>query len=105
MSPLNQKKLVKLRKELDKLDISLINIIKRRSIIVNDVLKLKDYKNQIIDKKRIKEILKQIKQKSIKKNIDPKITKRIWTNMIYAFIDFEKRNFKKKIPINLPKNL
>ncbi len=96
MSPLNQKKLVKLRKELDKLDISLINIIKRRSIIVNDVLKLKDYKNQIIDKKRIKEILKQIKQKSIKKNIDPKITKRIWTNMIYAFIDFEKRNFKKK---------
>tara|TARA_Y100001936_G_C16083721_1_gene679921 strand:+ start:838 stop:1128 length:291 start_codon:yes stop_codon:yes gene_type:complete len=96
MSPLNQKKLVKLRKELDKLDISLINIIKRRSIIVNDVLKLKDYKNQIIDKKRIKEILKQIKHKSIKKNIDPKITKRIWTNMIYAFIDFEKRNFKKK---------
>ena len=96
MSPLNKKKLVKLRKELDKLDISLINIIKRRSIIVNDVLKLKDYKNQIIDKKRIKEILKQIKQKSIKKNIDPKITKRIWTNMIYAFIDFEKRNFKKK---------
>tara|TARA_Y100001970_G_scaffold252331_1_gene326039 strand:- start:3741 stop:4031 length:291 start_codon:yes stop_codon:yes gene_type:complete len=96
MSPLNKKKLVKLRKELDKLDISLINIIKRRSIIVNDVLKLKDYKNQIIDKKRIKEILKQIKHKSIKKNIDPKITKRIWTNMIYAFIDFEKRNFKKK---------
>ena len=96
MSPLNQKKLVKLRKELDKLDISLINIIKRRSIIVNDVLKLKDLKNQIIDKKRIKEILKQIKQKSIKKNIDPKITNRIWKHMIMSYIDFEKRNFKKK---------
>ena len=41
-------------------------------------------------------ILKNIKKKSIKKRIDPKISYRIWKNMIYAFIDYEYRNFKNK---------
>ena len=96
MSPDNKKKLRKLRKSLDKLDNSFIRLVKKRTILVKEVLKLKDYKHQIIDKKRINSILKQIKIKSIKNKIDPKITNRIWKNMIYSFIDFEKRNFKKK---------
>ena len=96
MSPLKKKKLNELRVKLDKLDNSLIKILKTRTNLVRKVLSLKEYKNQIIDKKRINKILKNIKVKSIKNNIDTKITKRIWTNMIYAYIDFEKRNFKKK---------
>ena len=96
MSPLKKKKLNIIRKKLDKLDNSLINIIKKRSLLVKDVLKLKEYKSEIVDKKRINKILNNIKKKSIKKRIDPKITNRIWKNMIYSFIDFEKRNFKKK---------
>ena len=31
-----------------------------------------------------------------KSKIDPKITNRIWRNMIWSFIDYEKRNFRKK---------
>ncbi len=96
MSPEKQKKLNKLRKKLDKLDNSFIRLIKKRTLLVTQVLQLKEYKNQIIDKKRIKKILKEIKKKSIKNNIDPKITHRIWKNMISAYIDFERRNFKKK---------
>jgi len=96
MSPSNKKKLNKLRKNLDKLDNSFIRLVKRRAAIVKKVLKLKENKNQIIDKKRIKFILNQIKKKSIKNKIDPKITNRIWKNMIYSFIDYEKKNFKKK---------
>ena len=96
MSPINKKKLNLIRKKLDVLDNSLINIIKKRTLLVTEVLKLKEYKNEIVDKKRINKIIKNIKNKSIKKKIDPKITKRIWLNMIYAYIDFEKRNFKKK---------
>ncbi len=96
MSPLKKKKLNQLRIRLDKLDNSLIKILKTRTKLVKKVLSLKEYKNQIIDKKRINKILKNIRIKSIKNNIDPKITKRIWINMIYAYIDFEKRNFKKK---------
>ena len=96
MSPINKKKLKKLRKSLDKLDNSFIKLIKKRTILVKEVLKLKQYKNQIVDKKRIKTILRQIREKSIKNNIDPKITNRIWKNMIMSYIDYERRNFKKK---------
>ena len=96
MSPLKRKKLSKIRLELDKLDNILINIIKKRTNLVKKVLALKEKKNQIIDQKRIKTILRNIKIKSLKNNIDPKITNRIWKNMILSYIDYEKRNFKKK---------
>ncbi len=96
MSPLKRKKLSKIRLQLDKLDNSLIKIIQKRTILVKKVLALKDKKNQIVDKKRIKTILTNIRKKSLKNNIDPKITNRIWKNMIWSYIDFEKRNFKKK---------
>ena len=96
MSPLKKVKLSKIRKELDKLDDYLIKIIKKRTNLVKKVLALKEKKNQIVDQKRIRLILKNIKKKSIKNNIDPKITNKIWKNMIYAYIDFERRNFNKK---------
>ena len=96
MSPEKQKKLNYLRKQLDKLDNSFIKLLRKRTNLVKQVLKLKDYKNQIIDKKRIKAVLNRIKKKSIKNNIDPKITNRIWKNMIWSYIDYEKKNFKKK---------
>tara|TARA_Y100001970_G_C14045234_1_gene755953 strand:- start:188 stop:475 length:288 start_codon:yes stop_codon:yes gene_type:complete len=95
MSPDKFKKLQIIRKDLDKLDNKLINLISKRTKLVKKVLALKEYKNQIVDKKRIKYILKEIRKKSIKKDIDPKITYRIWKNMIYSYIDFERRNFKK----------
>ena len=96
MSPLKRKKLSKIRFELDKLDNILIKIIKKRTILVNKVLALKERKNQIVDQKRIRKILMNIKSKSIKNRIDPKITNRIWKNMIWAYIEYEKKNFKKK---------
>ena len=96
MSPTNKKKLELLRIKLDKLDTELLELIKKRSNLVNDVLKVKVHKNEIIDQKRISFILKKIKKKSIQLKIDPKITNRIWKNMIWSFIDYEKRNFKKK---------
>jgi len=96
MSPLKRKKLSKIRFELDKLDNSLIRLIKKRTNLVKKVLKLKENKNQIVDQKRIKAILNSIKKKSLKNKIDPKITHRIWKNMIWSYIDFERRNFRKK---------
>ena len=94
MSPKNFKKLRIIRTKLDKIDKSLIKLIKIRTALVKDVLKLKTSKKEIVDKKRIKLILKNVKNKSIKLKIDPRITDRIWKNMIQAYIEFEKRNFK-----------
>jgi len=96
MSPINKKKLNLIRIKLDRLDTELLKLLKKRSNLVNDVLKVKIHKKEIIDQKRINFILKKIEKKSIQLKIDPKITKRIWKNMIWSFIDYEKRNFRKK---------
>ena len=89
-------KLKLIRQKIDKLDDKLLNLIKIRTNLVTGVLKQKRYKNQIVDKLRIKQILTLIKKKSISRKIDPKLTKKIWKNIVRAYIDFEKRNFKKK---------
>ena len=96
MSPNNKKKLDIIRIKLDKLDNKLLSLIKYRTKLVEEVLKLKEFKKEIVDKKRINFILKKIKAKSLKRGIDPKITSRIWKNMIWSYIDYERRNFKKK---------
>jgi len=96
MSPKNKKKLEIIRSKLDKLDSSLLSLIKYRTSLVKEVLKLKEFKKEIVDRKRIKFILKKIQIKSKRLNIDPKITNRIWKNMIWSYIDYERRNFKKK---------
>ena len=96
MSPENKKKLTQIRVKLDKLDNQLLSLIKIRTSHVNSVIKLKQHKKEIVDKKRIDVILRKIKQKSKKLNIDPQITKRIWKNMIWTYINYERKKFKKK---------
>ena len=90
------KNIIKIRKELDKLDNSLLNIIKKRTNLVDLVIKNKKFKKDIVDKKRISIILKNILIKSRNRKIDQILTKKIWKSMIRAFIDYEYRNFKKK---------
>ena len=90
------KNILKIRKSLDKLDDKLLNLIKIRTTLVNQILKNKKFKKDIVDQKRIKIILRNIHEKSRKKNIDPLITRAIWKSMIKAYIDYEYRNFKKK---------
>ena len=96
MSPNNKKKLNSIRIKLDKLDNKFLSLIKNRTNLVKEVLKLKEFKKEIVDHKRINFILKKIEEKSKRLKIDPKITNRIWKNMIWSYISFERRNFKKK---------
>ena len=93
--PVN-KNIFLIRKKLDKLDNSLLEIIKKRTKLVDLVILNKNFKKDIVDRKRISIILKNINKKSKKKKIDPLITSKIWKTMIRAFIDYEYRNFKKK---------
>ena len=90
------KNIIKIRKKLDKLDNTLLEIIKKRSKLVDVILKNKRFKKDIVDQKRIKLIIKNIKNKSKKKGIDPKITTAIWKSMIRAYINYEYRKFRKK---------
>ena len=88
-------KLLKIRKKLDNLDNKFLDILKKRTRLVNEVIKTKTFKNQIVDKKRIKKILSNIRKKSKIRRIDSKITIPIWKSMISAYIKYEFRNFKK----------
>ena len=93
---MNNLKIKKVRRKLDRLDEKLLLIVKKRTNLVDAVIKLKKSKKEIVDKKRIAFILRKIKKASIKRKIDPTITNKIWKNMIWSFIDFEKKLFKKK---------
>ncbi len=93
---MNKKKLKIARNKIDRLDKSIFNLIKRRTKIVKYILSLKHFKKQIVDQKRINTILKDIRKKSIQDSLDPKITNRIRRAIKEGYIDFEKRNFKKK---------
>ena len=93
---MNTKKLKSLRKKIDSLDNKIFNLIKKRTYVVKNMLVTKKFKNQIVDHKRINQILIKIRKKSVKEKIDIKITNRIWKSMIWSYVDFQKRNFKKK---------
>ena len=93
---MNKKKLNNVRNKLDKLDYKLLDIIKKRTSLVKQVIKLKKHKKQIIDRNRIKKVLRNIKKISIEKKIDPRITQKIWSSMIKSYIDYDRRNFNKK---------
>ena len=92
---MNRAELKKERKKIDKIDQQIFKLIKRRTFVVKKMLTLKKYKHEIVDHKRIKEILLTLKKKSIRNKIDPKITKRIWKSMIWSYVDFQRKNFKK----------
>ena len=96
MSPKNRKKLEKIRKKLDRLDNEFLRLIKIRTDLVNKVIKLKEFKGEIVDTKRIKKILFNIRRKSLKKKIDSTVTNKIWKNMILTYINHQRENFKKK---------
>ena len=93
---MDQKKLKLARRKIDRLDAKVFDLIRKRTQVVKYMLGLKKSKKQIVDHKRINEILKNIKSKSIKEGIDSKTTHKIWKSIIWSHIDFQRRNFKKK---------
>ena len=93
---MDKKKLKIARTKIDQLDNSIFNLIKKRTRVVKYMLSLKQFKRQIVDQKRINEIIQNIRKKSIQHGVDPKITSRIWKTMIWSFVNFQRRNFKKK---------
>ena len=91
-----KKKLIIARNKIVQIDKGIFELIKKRTKIVKHMMGLKRYKNQIVDHKRINIILKNIRKKSVYNKIDPEITKRIWKAIIWSYVYFQKKNFKKK---------
>ena len=93
---MKKSKLKLARKKIDQLDQRIFNLLKQRTQIIRYMLSLKKFKKEIVDHKRMNEILKKIKKDSIRNSIDHRVTIRIWRSMIWGYVDFQRRNFKKK---------
>ena len=89
----------------DVLDIkifSAMNFIIRDKIrtIKEEVRTLELKKTSLKDKSSMqKNFIEEIEnrgKKSIENKVDPRVTNRIWKSMIWSYVDYQKRNFKKK---------
>tara|TARA_Y100000590_G_scaffold346538_1_gene396850 strand:+ start:3105 stop:3386 length:282 start_codon:yes stop_codon:yes gene_type:complete len=93
---MNKRNLHKLRIKIDSIDNKIFALIKKRTLIVKKMLKLKENKKDIVDHKRIREILKKIRRKSLINKVDPKITQMIWRSIIWSYIAYQRKKFRKK---------
>ena len=93
---MDRKRLKIARKKIDSIDNKIFSLIKKRTKIVEHMMLIKEYKSQIVDHKRINLILKKIKKKSKINKIDTKITLKIWKTMIWSYVDYQRRNFKRQ---------
>ena len=85
-----------IRDQIDKIDDKILPLVIKRSKLVNLALEAKTKKSQIIDEKRINKILTKIENKSKIAKANHNLIKTIWKSMIWNFIDFEKKEFKKR---------
>ena len=89
-------KMKNIRSSIDRIDEKILPLMVKRSFLVNKAVKLKSRKNEIIDRKRIIQILKKIELNAKKMNAEPKLIKSIWMDIIQNFIEHERREFKKR---------
>ena len=84
-----------IRSKIDIIDNKLLPLMVRRSQLVERALALKEKKSEIVDNKRINEIIKKISLKTKELGGDAKLLSNIWLSIIENFIKFEKSRFKK----------
>lgn len=88
-----EKKLDKIRSNIDKLDFQILKLLGKRRKEVLKVIKVKP-KSKIVDQKRISKMIKDRVAKGKKHNIEGIIIKKIWLTMIGSFIELEKKKYK-----------
>ena len=92
----NSKEMRLIIKQIDLVDDKLLPLMVKRSKLVEKALSLKKKQTEIIDKKRIEEISRKISKKSEELGGNSRLLKSIWLSIIKNFIDYEKREFRKK---------
>ena len=90
----NIKAIEDIRINIDKIDLEILNLIEKRKKLVDRVVKLKT-KDEIVDQRRIDNILRKLDDEAKKKMLPSKMIKDIWEKMINGFIEYEKRYFEK----------
>jgi isochorismate pyruvate lyase len=81
-----------IRKQIDKIDLRILDLISERKDLVTEVVKLKR-RDQIVDKKRIELILKKLNNEAKKRSLSSEFIEEIWNLMIKNFINYEEKIF------------
>ena len=81
-----------IRKQIDKIDLRILDLISERKDLVTEVVKLKR-RDQIVDKKRIEFILKKLNSEAKKRSLPSEFIEEIWNLMIKNFINYEEQIF------------
>jgi len=86
------KSLEVLRKNIDEIDLKILDLIEERKDLVTEVVKLKK-RDEIIDQKRIEFILNKLKVEASKRGLALEFIEEIWSLMIKNFIKYEEKIF------------
>ena len=86
------KSLEELRKNIDEIDLKILDLIEERKDLVTEVVKLKK-RDEIIDQKRIEFILNKLKVEASKRGLALEFIEEIWSLMIKNFIKYEENIF------------
>ena len=84
--------LEKLRKDIDEIDLRILDLIQKRKDLVTEVVKLKK-RDQIVDQKRIEFILNKLRKEALSRGLEVEFIEEIWTLMIKNFIKYEEKIF------------
>ena len=84
--------LEELRKNIDEIDLEILDLIEKRKDLVTEVVKLKK-RDQIVDQKRIEFILNKLKVEASKRGLAIEFIEEMWTLMIKNFIKYEEKIF------------
>ena len=84
--------LEELRKDIDEIDLKILDLIQKRKDFVTEVVKLKK-RDQIVDQKRIEFILNKLRKEALSRGLAVEFIEEIWTLMIKNFIKYEEKIF------------
>ena len=84
--------LEELRKDIDEIDLKILDLIQKRKDLVTEVVKLKK-RDQIVDQKRIEFILNKLRKEALSRGLAVEFIEEIWTLMITNFIKYEEKIF------------
>ena len=84
--------LEELRKNIDEIDLKILDLIEKRKDLVTKVVSVKK-RDQIIDQKRIEFILNKLRVEASNRGLAVEFIEEIWTIMIKNFIKYEEKIF------------
>ena len=84
--------LEELRKNIDEIDLKILDLIEKRKDLVTKVVSVKK-RDQIIDQKRIEFILNKLRVEASNRGLAVEFIEEVWTLMIKNFIKYEERIF------------